>query len=208
MGNEKNNIVNFNEAEKKARLRDFKNEKLQEQVDRNDVPQEEIEKAMELLSRTTGKDIFIGTKKSPQSKVRFAQSLQNNWEYLRKEKYLTSEEKVFLSDIKSHVGLSSNCIVDDINKKNPSPLNQTEIASLLGTSKTKISRVVNTLIKKGIIAKAESGIENNNVRAYSLFINPNIMISGDKENVNETLKAMFKKVMNKKPFKNLPDKLF
>lgn len=204
----KNNVVDFDQAEKNARKRDFDIDKLKYALDHAGVSQDNVEEALLLLSQTTGKEHYIGTKRSSQSKVRFAQSLQNNWEYLRKEKYLTSEEKVFLSDIKSHVGLSSNCIVDDINKKNPSPLNQTEIAALLGTSKPKISRVVNALIKKGIIAKAETGIENNNVRAYSLFINPNIMISGDKENVNETLKAMFKKVMNKKPFKNLPDKLF
>lgn len=208
MSKEKNNVVDFEKAEKNARKRDFEVEKLKYASDYGGVAQEEIENAIALLSQATGKEVYIGTKKAPQSKVRFAQSLQNNWEYLRKEKYLTSEEKVFLSDIKSHIGLSSNCIVDDINKKNPTPLNQTEIATLLGTSKTKISRVVNALIKKGILAKADTGIENNNVRAYSLFINPNIIYSGDKDHINETLKAMFQKVMNKKPFKDLPDKLF
>lgn len=205
---EKNKVLNFGQAEKNARKRELDIDKVQYALDHAGVSQEEMENAMALLSKGIGKNIYIGTERSVQSKARFAQSLQNNWEHLRKEKYLTSEEKVFLSDIKSHIGLSSNCIVDDINKKNPNPLNQSEIAVLLGTSKTKISRVVNGLIKKGILAKAESGVENNNVRAYSLFINPNIIYSGDKDNVNATLKAMFRKVMNKKPLKDLPDKLF
>lgn len=205
----KNNVIKLDQPERNARKRDFENEEILRTLEHFGVPQEAIYQATDVLSKAIGnKELFIGTKKSPQSRVRFAQSLQNNWEFLRLNKYFTSEEKVFLTDIKGHIGLGSNCIVDDVNKKNPSPLNQTEIANLLNTSKTKISRVVNGLIKKGIIAKAETGIENNNVRAYSLFINPNILISGDKANVNETLQAMFKKAMNKKPLKDLPDKLF
>jgi DNA replication protein DnaD len=205
----KNNVVEIGQAERNARKRDFEKEEILKTLEHFGVPQENINEALSILSKSIGnKELYIGTKRSPQSRVRFAQSLQNNWEFLRLQKYFTSEEKVFLTDIKGHIGLGSNCIVDDVNKKNPSPLNQTEIANLLNTSKTKISRVVNGLIKKGVIAKAETGVENNNVRAYSLFVNPNILISGDKENVNETLKAMFKKTMNKKPLKDLPDKLF
>src|SRR5699024_2267910 len=132
-------------------------EQLKSALDHGGIPQEDIQDALALLSQGVGKDLYIGTKRSPQSKVRFVQLLQNNWNYLRQEKYLTSEEKVFLTDIQSLIGLNSNCIVDDVNKKNSSPLNQSEIAEVLETSKTKVSRVVNGLIRKGIIAKAETG---------------------------------------------------
>jgi len=50
------------------------------------------------LSKGTGKELYIGTKKSIDSKVRFVQILQNNWNYLRQRKYLTGEEKVFLDN--------------------------------------------------------------------------------------------------------------
>lgn len=67
---------------------------------------------------------------------------------------------------------------------------------------------VNSLVKKGILAKAESGIEGNNAKAYSLFVNPHIIYAGDKDNVNEALKANFYKSMKMKILKELPDKLF
>lgn len=204
----KNNVVDFEQAEKNARKRDFEAEKLEYALDHGGVPQEEIEKAIALLSKATGKEHYIGTKRAPQSRVRFAQSLQNNWEYLREKGYFTGEEKVFLTDIKSRIGLNSNAIVDDINKKTPIPLTQRELAKALGTSETKISRVVNSLIKKGILAKSESGIEDNNVKAYAIFVNPNIMIAGSKDRPNETLVAMFKKTLRMPILKDLPDKLF
>lgn len=134
--------------------------------------------------------------------------MQNNWEYLRQKGYFTSEEKVFLTDIQPRIGINSNAIVDDINKKSPLPLTQRELAKVLGTSETKISRVVNSLIKKGVLAKAESGVEGNNAKSYAIFVNPNIIISGDKEKPNETLVAMFKKTLRMPILKNLPEKLF
>ena len=56
--------------------------------------------------------------------------------------------------------------------------------------------------------KAESGIEGNNAKAYAIYINPHVLIAGDKENVNESLKTMFHKAMKMKVLKDLPDKLF
>jgi hypothetical protein len=41
-----------------------------------------------------------------------------------------------------NIGFLSNCIVDDISKKSPVPLTQQEIANLLGTNKSKISKIV------------------------------------------------------------------
>lgn len=201
-------VIDLGQATQNARKRDIELEKLQYALEHGGISEEQLNDAMQLLARATGKDLYIGTKRSPNSKVRFAQSLQNNWEYLRKNNYLTSEEKVFLTDIKSHIGLNSNGIVDDINKKSPLPLTQRELSKVLGTSETKISRVVKSLIKKGILAKAESGIDGNNVKAYAIFVNPNIIIAGAKDNPNETLVTMFKKAMKMPILKDLPDRLF
>lgn len=201
-------IVNFDQAEKKARKRDFDLEKLQYALDHGGVPQEFIENAMELLSKATGKELYIGTKRSPQSKVRFAQSMQENIGFLYKQKYLTNKEKVFLSDITPYIAFSSNCIVHDIKAKNPVPANISEIAKLIGITRANASLAINSLVKKGLLFKGESGIEGNNAKAFAVFVNPHIIYAGDKDNVNEALQVMFHKAMKMPILKDLPDKLF
>lgn len=199
-------VVDFEQAEKNARKRDLDFEKLQYALDHGGISEEQLNLAMEQLSRAVGKDLYIGTKRSPQSKVRFVQLIQENLLYLRTNKYLTTAEKNFLMDISPNVELLSNCIVDDISKKSPMPLTQKDIADILGKKKQNVNPIIKGLIDKGIFARSESGLDENNVRAYSLFVNPNIMFSGDKEHINSTLKAMFKKVP--KELKNIPIDLF
>lgn len=203
-----NKVLDFSKAERSARKRDFEIEHEKFQEDHNGVDKETFEKAMSVLSRATGKDIGIYTKRSSQSKVRFAQTLQENLQYLYENKYLTSSEKVFLMDIIPYIAFSSNCIVLDIKSKNPIPANITEIGKLIGRDRKNISPIINSLKNKGIAAKAESGIEGNNAKAYAIFLNPHIIYAGDKENVNEVLKAMFFKAMKMPILKDLPDKLF
>ncbi|MEC3529909.1 MarR family transcriptional regulator, partial [Bacillus thuringiensis] len=176
--------------------------------DHNEVSKVELEKAMETMAKATGKELYIGTKKSLHSKVRFAQILQSNYEFLREREYLTAKEKTFLIDIVSSIAFNSNCIVDDVKSKNPVPLNISGLAKKIGLTRANTSLSVNSLVKKGILAKAESGIDGNNAKAYSLFVNPHIIYAGDKDNVNEALKAIFYKSMKMKILKDLPDKLF
>ncbi|WP_456275071.1 MarR family transcriptional regulator [Bacillus sp. AK031] len=205
----KNNIVDFDQAEKNARKRDFKNEELLKTLEHFGVPQESITEALEVLSKASGnKEIFIGTKRSPQSKVRFAQHLQENLRYLYKNNYLTDREKIFLADIVPYIAFSSNCIVLDIKTKNPVPANISEIAKLIKSNRSNTSTVINSLKKKGIVAKAESGIEGNNAKAYAIFINPHVLYAGDKDNVSDALQVMFHKAMKMKILKDIPDKLF
>jgi predicted transcriptional regulator len=194
----KNNIVNFSEAEKKARLRDLENEKI--------LTEEEMQQANDLQAKANSRGMMLVPEKKIKNKAKFAQFIQQNWGALRMNKYLTMAEKNFLMDIMPNIGFQSNCIVDDVNKKSPVPLTQQEIAKLLNTDKSKISKLVTSLMDKGIIARSETGLEDNNARSYALFVNPNIIISGDKDNVNLTLQAMFKKVP--KALNNLPEKLF
>jgi hypothetical protein len=204
-------VVDFEQAERNARKRDFENDTEKFKQDHHEVSKEELDKALQIVSKATGKETYIGTKKSPQSKVRFAQFLQRNWEFLRREKYLTSEEKVFLTDVQSNISMHSNAVVDDIMKKPANALTIQGLADCLNTSRTKISRVVNALIKKGILAKAVSGDSKdvNQAKDYVLFINPNIIYVGDKDDVTEHLVLMFKKQMKDNPtLKKLPQKLF
>jgi DNA-binding Lrp family transcriptional regulator len=196
----KKSVLNFSEAEKKARLRDLENGKV--------LSNEEMELANELQAKANVKGMKLVPDRKIKNNTPFVQIIQHNFSYLRKEGYLTLAEKGFLVDISEFVGFLSNCIVDDVKKKDPIPLNQSDLAKALGRGKNKISPLVNSLVDKGIIARAESGLEDNNVRAYALYINPHIMISGSKDQVNETLKTMFKKAMKKPVLKNLPIRLF
>ncbi|PDY00242.1 MarR family transcriptional regulator [Bacillus pseudomycoides] len=204
-------VVDFGQAERNARKKDFEIENKKFEQDHNEVSKVELEQAMEIMAKATGKELYIGTKRSPQSKVRFAQFIQENWRFLRDEKYFTSEEKVFLTDMQCNVSMYSNAIVDDVKKKAPCALTIVTISEMLQTSRPKISRVVNSLIKKGIIAKSISGDfkDSHQAKDYVLFVNPNIIISGSKDDVSEHLILQFKNVMSKhKILRKLPVKLF
>ncbi|MDR4369731.1 MarR family transcriptional regulator, partial [Bacillus cereus] len=83
-------IINFGQAEQKARKRDLEIEQKQFEEKHHGMDQDAVDEALKVLSKATGgKEIYIGTKKSPQSKVRFAQSMQENLGYLYRQKYLT-----------------------------------------------------------------------------------------------------------------------
>ncbi|MBJ8113765.1 MarR family transcriptional regulator [Bacillus cereus group sp. N6] len=193
-------LVNLEQAEKNARLRDIENSKI--------LSEEEMYLANELQAKAGSRGMKLVPEKKVKNKAKFVQLLQLNWEYLRQKDYMTGEEKIFLLDIQAYIGLHSNAIVDDITKKYASPLNITQIGEVLGTSRTKVSRVINSLVKKGILAKAESGVEGNNVKAYAIYVNPNIIYAGNRDDVQGALVTMFRKAMNNKTLKNLPNRLF
>lgn len=189
---------NFNEAEKKARLREIQNEKV--------LSEEELKQASELQTKANSRGMILIPEKKVKNRARFVQLIQENISYLRDIKYLTTAEKNFLMDIVPNIEFLSNCIVDDCKKSSPIPVTQSDLAVILGKKKQNVNPIIKGLVDKGILARSESGLENNNVRAYALFVNPHIMFSGDKDKVNPTLKAMFKKTPNE--LKKLPVRLF
>ena len=202
-------VINFGQAEKNARKRDLEIEHKYFEEEHNGIDQETVDKALKVLSKATGgKEIYIGTKKSPQSKVRFAQIMQENMKFLSKQGYLTLSEKGFLIDITPYISFYSNSIVFDVKAKNVIPMNISELAKELERPRDRTSKLVNTLVKKGILAKAESGIEGSNAKAYSLFVNPHIIFAGDKDNIPEHLQVIFFKAMKMSILKQLPNKLF
>ncbi|KXY40013.1 hypothetical protein AT268_28060 [Bacillus cereus] len=202
------NTIDFKHVEKNARIRDFENEKEKFKQDHNGINQEEVNQAMQVLSKATGgKEIFIGTKRSSQSKVKFAQFIQDNWDYALENAFFTDEEMLFLLRIQRFLQFKSNCIVNDIHSRNALPMSQKQIADRLKTDKSKISRIVNSLVQKGVIVKANGHKpEGVKARTYALFINPNIIYSGERDNVETTLKALF--INSKSLFKKFPIALF
>lgn len=189
--------VNFEKAEKNARLRDIQNDKV--------LTEEELRLANELQAKANAKGMKLVPERRVKNRAKFAQIIQENWLYLIQSDYLKTEEIVFLNKIIGFIGFRSNCIVHDINAKEQIPMTQTEIAEKIGSSKNTVSRLVRQLIDKGIIGRFESGREGINARMYALYINPNVILCGDRDAINQTLQTMF--IKRPKELKNLPIKL-
>lgn len=187
-------------AGRKARLRDKKNEQV--------LTEEELQLANELQKKANERGMILVPEKKVKNNVRFVQIMQENWSYLQSHNYLKNEEIMFLMSLIPYIAFGSNAIVDNPKKRQPVGINQTQLATALGTSKTKVSRIVKNLVEKGILARAESGIEGNNVKSYVLFVNPHILYAGDRDNIEETLKIMFQKPMKMPFMKQLPVRLF
>lgn len=154
-----------------------------------------------------GFQIYKTSKKKTNSKIHFTQIIHVNINYLIEQDYLTMSEESFLLRISSLIGYQSNGLiklVDGIQR----PLTQEEIAKSIKRTRQKVNPIIKQLIEKGIMARTESSLENNNVLAYAYFINPNIMLNGDKNNINDTLRLIFQKANRNKILKNLPIKLF
>ncbi|MEK4745913.1 replication/maintenance protein RepL [Bacillus sp. FSL R9-9481] len=191
-------MIDLSDSEKKARLRDINNSKI--------LTEEEMYLANELQAKANSCGMKLVPERKVKNKAKFVQIIQQNFQYLFEINYLSNAEKVFLLDISMCVGFLSNCLVSDINSKEQMPLTQRELAKKIGRHETKISPLIRNLIDKGIMARSESGVDGNNVRAYAVFLNPHIMFSGNKDDINPTLKAMFTKVP--KQLKELPIRLF
>ncbi|MGW5891845.1 MarR family transcriptional regulator [Priestia megaterium] len=185
-------------AERKARLRDIENSQV--------LSPEELDLANQLQAKANAGKMKLVPEKKIKNKAKFAQIIQPNWGYLFEIDYLKTEEYKFLNRVIPYIGFRSNCLVDDINKKSPVPLSQSDLAQKLGSSKPTVSRLVKQLIDKGIMSKAESGKDDVNARMYALYINPHIIYCGDRDNINETLQTMFRKTP--RALKKLPERLF
>jgi|GEM_PF-900299 len=194
--------IDFSQAERNARQRELEREKI--------ITEDEMQTVNDIQAKANARGMKLVPERKIKNKFLFAQFMQLNWKVLREAKYLTGEERTFLVDIQCNISLHSNGIVDDIKKKPASALTIQGIADELGTSRTKISRVVNSLIKKGILAKSISGDVNSTKQAkdYALFVNPHVIFAGDKDQVQEHLVLMFQNQMKKKIFKDLPNKFF
>ncbi|MFB2350850.1 MarR family transcriptional regulator [Priestia megaterium] len=190
----------LSEANRKARLKDLQNEQI--------LSREEMETANELQAKAN----LAGMKLVPERRVKnstpFAQFMQKNWRYLNEQEYTTTAEKAFLIDIMPYLGFGSNCIVENPEAKQQLPLTQEGIGKIIGKNKSQMSKIVAPLVKKGILEKTQGAIEDNNVKSFAIYVNPHIIYSGDRDNINATLQTMFQRHMKNKILKNLPVRFF
>lgn len=148
---------------------------------------------------------YVAKKRAPQCKFRFVQILQKNWLYLNQVNYLSKAEKSFITDIIPYVDIHSNTIVDDISKKKPAPLSLTQLADELGIELPNLSAKVSKLHKKSIILKYK--VKDTGQKL--LLVNPNIMYSGKKDDLDFQLAQIFKKeISSNEILKKLPNKLY
>lgn len=122
------------------------------------------------------------------NKTPFVQMFHENIDILIKEKYMTMNELGFLSALSPFIAMGSNAI------KNPETdqfMTITEIANVLGVQRENLSRTIKKLIDKGLIYEIVSAKEiklyKRNVNARPLFLNPEIIYKGNKDEIDPML---------------------
>ncbi len=165
------------EADKNARLRD-----LQHQIDIDSIGRE-LNKA-----RERGLKIIPFTAKN---RAQFAQVIAPNMRYLTKKDYLTTAEMAFLFSISGYIEMHSNAIVSYEDNECGQYLRIADIGSLLNYSESQTSRLVNSLINKGVVYEYVDALTIKKygrvVHERPLFLNPEIIFCGDRNRVNATL---------------------
>lgn len=214
-------IIDFGQAEKKAKERDSKINNIYEKLEgTGGLSEEERAMMLQVLSKMSGgEEYFIGKKKKPTDRVRFVQMITENIDYLCEIGYLTQPEKAFLFDISRFLEFKSNVVVeknkdDDIKPHAASP---SYLAKKLGKTRTSISKMMNELLEKGVLGVAETGVITEDGRTCSArtwFVNPNILCNSPKDDIDRATQQIFSKALrnikiegNRKKYK-LPIYLF
>ncbi|EOW8912831.1 Rep protein [Listeria monocytogenes] len=189
----KNNVVDFDQAEKNARKRDF------EKDSEARFKAEELKKSLlDQLKELTGEEHFIGTSKDPFAGEPFNQVMHRNLDLLNRIGYLNQAEGDFLFRIQAYLEFKSNVIIcreDKFKKKRknveddfelPKSATVSEIAEMIGKSRQKTSVIMNGLKDKEILLNPEGAghvIENGRtVSPRTWIVNPYIMICAPRKN--------------------------
>lgn len=193
-------IVSFEESEKKARSRGNQIESFLEQANIG-LSVEQQQMLLQILHSTTGDNYFIGKKKKPTDRVKFVQIIMDNYNYLSEIEYLTTAEKAFLMDLIPYVEFKTNILVERASKENEfdsDSATPTYLAKKLNRTRGKVSQLMNGLMKKGLLAVAETGTTTEDGRictSRTWFVNPNIMCCSPKDGVDKATQKIFKKAL-------------
>ena len=193
-------VVDFGQAEKKAKLRDSKIDSIYDQLQAGGYSEEEKAMLLQLLSKATGgEEYFIAKKKKPTDRVRFVQIIMDNMEYLNGIGYFTNAEQAFLLQISSYLEFKTNVIIEKSNNDNEIDTNAATpsyLAEKLGKTRESVSKTMNSLLKKGVLGVAEAGMTTDDGRictSRTWFVNPNIMCCSPKDSVDRATQHIFKK---------------
>ncbi|RAT01113.1 replication protein [Bacillus cereus] len=186
-------VVDFGQAEKKAKIRDSKIDSIYDQLQTGGYSEEERAMLLQMLSKMSGgEEYFIGKKKKPTDRVRFVQIIMDNIDYLIEIGYLSSKEEAFLFKLTSSVEFKTNVLVE---RETNNPASPTYLAEKFKMTRQSISSVMNGLLKKGVLAVAQSGITTEDGRvctSRTWFVNPNIMCCSPKDGIDKATQHIFR----------------
>ncbi|KWU57740.1 MULTISPECIES: MarR family transcriptional regulator [Bacillus] len=186
-------VVDFGQAEKKAKIRDSKIDSIYDQLQTGGYSEEERAMLLQMLSKMSGgEEYFIGKKKKPTDRVRFVQIIMDNIDYLIEIGYLSSKEEAFLFKLTSSVEFKTNVLVE---RETNNPASPTYLAEKFKMTRQSISSVMNGLLKKGILAVAQSGVTTEDGRvctSRTWFVNPNIMCCSPKDGIDKATQHIFR----------------
>jgi hypothetical protein len=214
-----NKIVSFEEAEKKAKSRENQIGDFLEQANVG-LSSEQQQMLLQILHSTTGDDYFIGKKKKRTDGVKFVQLIMDNVNYLNKLGYLQAKEEAFLFKLTPYIEFKTNVIIERVDNELEVETNAATpsyLAEQFGNTREYISRIMNSLLKKGILGVAEAGMTTDDGRICSSrtwFVNPNIMCCSPKDGVDKATQHIFKRSLRNFKLKdstkkhNLPVYLF
>ena len=194
MAEDKKSVINLmEEAEKKAKARDFeKDSEIRTKA-------EELKKSMlQQLKELTGEEHYIAKNKDPFAGEPFNQVMHRNLDLLNQIGYLTQAEESTLFKLQAYLEFKSNVIIcreDKFKKKKkydeddfelPRAATVSDIAEMIGKSRTQTSLILNSLKEKEILLNPEGAgqIEENGrtVSPRTWIVNPYIMICAPRKN--------------------------
>ncbi|PHG09787.1 MarR family transcriptional regulator [Bacillus toyonensis] len=186
-------VVDFGQAEKKAKIRDSKIDSIYDQLQTGGYSEEERAMLLQMLSKMSGgEEYFIGKKKKPTDRVRFVQIIMDNIDYLIEIGYLSSKEEAFLFKLTSSIEFKTNVLVE---RETNNPASPTYLAEKFKMTRQSISSVMNGLLKKGVLAVAQSGVTTEDGRvctSRTWFVNPNVMCCSPKDGIDKATQHIFR----------------
>ncbi|PFW97700.1 MarR family transcriptional regulator [Bacillus pseudomycoides] len=186
-------VVDFGQAEKKAKIRDSKIDSIYDRLQTGGYSEEERAMLLQMLSKMSGgEEYFIGKKKKPTDRVRFVQIIMDNIDYLIEIGYLSSKEEAFLFKLTSSVEFKTNVLVE---RETNNPASPTYFAEKFKMTRQSISSVMNGLLKKGVLAVAQSGVTTEDGRvctSRTWFVNPNVMCCSPKDGIDKATQHIFR----------------
>ncbi|MBY7104966.1 helix-turn-helix domain-containing protein [Bacillus sp. 6YEL31] len=186
-------VVDFGQAEKKAKIRDSKIDSIYDQLQTGGYSEEERAMLLQMLSKMSGgEEYFIGKKKKPTDRVRFVQIIMDNIDYLIEIGYLSSKEEAFLFKLTSSVEFKTNVLVE---RETNNPASPTYLAEKFKMTRQSISSIMNGLLKKGVLAVAQSGVTTEDGRvctSRTWFVNPNVMCCSPKDGIDKATQHIFR----------------
>jgi len=148
--------------------------------------------AVNQLENEASKIGFGIHKINPNHKAVFTQTINDNLEIIIYKGYLTNAESTFIFTLMPFVELHSNAIVN----KQGQFMSISELAKTLSRERTRTSKTISQLLEKGILFEFVNATEikkyKRNISQRPLFMNPEIIFRGNRNQINATLTKLVK----------------